>query len=144
MDPAGTLVQSPCVAPRANVTETALSTEPLLVSVIDDDNALRESLAELLQELGFSTTTFPSAEAFLASDSLLRARCLVLDVSMPGMSGPELFAELEARELRVPVVFITAHDEARARLLRTRGRDCLLKPFTDDALESALRRALGP
>lgn len=126
------------------MTETALPTESILISVIDDDHALCESVAELLQALGFTTTTFASAESFLASDSLARARCLVLDVSMPGMSGPELLSQLEARGLNVPVVFITAHDDSRVRLLRSRARDCLLKPFTDDALENALRKALGP
>ena len=115
-----------------------------LVTVVDDDDAVRESLSELLQALGFSTMTYPSAESFLASDSLERTRCLVLDVAMPAMTGPELMRELEARGNHVPIVFITAHDEARSRLLTSGAIDCLAKPFSDQMLEGAVRRALGP
>ena len=91
----------------------------LLISVVDDDQSVRESLPELLKELGFEVRAFSSAEEFLASDAALLSSCLVLDVAMPVMTGPELFRELRRRNLKIPVVFITARkDEAvRSRLV---------------------------
>lgn len=117
----------------------------LLISVVDDDESVRESLPELLKELGFDARTFSSARELLASDALLHSSCLILDVAMPGMSGPELFHELRRRDPNIPVVFITARkDEAvRSRLLREGAVECLFKPFSDTALLQALNKAVG-
>ena len=117
----------------------------LLISVVDDDESVRESLPELLKELGFDARTFSSAQEFLVSDAPLHSSCLILDVAMPGMSGPELFRELRGRDLKIPIVFITARkDEAvRSRLLREGAVECLFKPFSDTALLQALNRAVG-
>ncbi len=110
-----------------------------LVSVVDDDESVRESLPDLLREFGFTVQAFPSAEAFLASGYIDQTRCLVLDIAMPGMSGPELRCELARRRHAIPIVFITAQaDEAVAG-----EATCLLKPFSDTALLDALNTALG-
>lgn len=117
--------------------------EPLLVCVVDDDVSIRESLHDLLKELGFSVRTFSSAEAFLHSGSLQEARCLILDIALPGMSGPGLRDELERRRWDIPIVFITAHAEALTRPNEIKGTPaCLVKPFTDTALLDALKTAL--
>jgi FixJ family two-component response regulator len=115
-----------------------------LVSVIDDDESVRESLPDLLHELGFAAEAFSSAEEFLSSDSVGLTRCLVLDIAMPGMSGPELQAELARRRKTIPIVFITAHkdDTIRPLLIRRGAVECLFKPFSDTALLSALKAAL--
>lgn len=115
-----------------------------LIAVVDDDEFLRESLQDLLKELGYPVNAFPSGEEFLASDTLLHTACVILDVAMPGMSGPELQQELTARRLAVPVIFITAHGDQRVRshLIQQGAVDCLFKPFTEAALLSALNAAL--
>src|SRR5580692_9247437 len=115
-----------------------------LVSVVDDDESVRESLPDLLRELGFAAQAFSSAEEFLASRYVDKTRCLLLDVAMPGMSGPELQKELKLSHQEVPLVFITAHtDEAiRSRVLEQGAVDCLLKPFSETALVDAINRAL--
>jgi len=116
-----------------------------LVSVVDDDQSIRESLPDLLGEFGFAAQAFSSAEEFLASDSLGQTQCLILDIAMPGMTGPDLQKELARRRRDIPIIFITAHSsEALAALARNRGTvGCLIKPFSDtdllDALNSALR-----
>jgi len=117
----------------------------LLISVVDDDQSVRESLPELLKELGFTARVFPSAAEFLASDAPLRSSCLILDVAMPVMSGPELFRELRSRSLRVPVVFITARKDevVRSRLLGEGAAGFLFKPFSDTSLLQALNKAVG-
>jgi FixJ family two-component response regulator len=116
----------------------------LLVTVIDDDESVRESLPDLLREFGYAVETFASSEEFLASGDLGATRCLILDVAMPGMSGPELHRELQRRGGAIPVVFITAHtDEAmRPRLLAQGAVDCLFKPFTEGALLAAIHTAV--
>ena len=118
---------------------------PQLVSVIDDDESIRESLPDLLRELGFSAEAFASGEAFLASGVMYRTRCLVLDVAMPGMSGPGLQEELTRRGHPIPIVFITAQqDESiRSRVLTAGAVACLFKPFSDIALFGAVTAALG-
>ena len=115
-----------------------------LVSVVDDDESVRESLPELLGELGFAVRAFSSAEEFLASDCVAETRCLILDVAMPGMSGPELQRELQRRGQPTPVVFITAQgDETmRPHLLDQGAVDCLFKPFREAALLAAIGAAL--
>ena len=117
---------------------------PSLVSVVDDDESVRESLPDLLRELGFEAQAFPSAEEFLASDSVGQTRCLILDVAMPGMSGPDLQRELKRRRQEIPIVFITAHggESVRPRLLEQGAVECLFKPFSDTALLKALNAAL--
>ena len=115
-----------------------------LVSIVDDDESVRESLPDLVRELGFCAEAFSSAEEFLAFDRLDWTRCLILDVAMPGMTGPELRRELERRRQAIPIIFVTAHrnDMLRPVLLGQGAVDCLFKPFTDDALEVALSLAL--
>ena len=117
----------------------------LLISVVDDDQSVRESLPDLLKELGFAARTFSSAEEFLVSDAALHSSCLILDVAMPVMSGPELLRELRRRKLMSPVLFITAHrDEiARSQMLEDGAVECLFKPFSDTDLLQALNKALS-
>jgi FixJ family two-component response regulator len=114
-----------------------------LVAVVDDDESVRESLPDLLRELGYEAETFASAEGFLAAGNFGRTGCLLLDIAMPGMSGPELQRELQRRGMAIPVVFITAHgdDALRPRLLAQGAVDCLFKPFSETALHAALRTA---
>jgi FixJ family two-component response regulator len=115
-----------------------------LVSVVDDDESIRESLPDLLHELGFASKVFSSAEAFLSSEWLGPTRCLLLDVAMPGMTGPELQRELARRRRAVPIVFITANGDGavRSQLVDQGAVDCLLKPFSEAALLRALNAAL--
>jgi FixJ family two-component response regulator len=116
-----------------------------LVAVIDDDESVREALPDLLREFGFAAAAFDAAEAFLASDTLEEVRCLILDIAMPGMTGPELQQELIDRNLRIPIIFITAHADASvlAGLLAKGAVACLFKPFGDQDLRAALDRALA-
>ena len=115
-----------------------------LVSVVDDDESVRESLPDLLRQFGFAAAAFSSAEAFLASAVVSETHCLILDIAMPGMSGPDLQQELIRRRQEIPIVFITAQsDEAvRPRLLAHGAVECLFKPFSDTALLDALNIAL--
>jgi FixJ family two-component response regulator len=115
-----------------------------VVTIVDDDESVRESLPALLQELGFSTRAYSAAADFLASDALEGTNCLVLDVAMPGMSGPELQEELTRRGYAIPIVFITAHgeDPMRQRLLERGAVACLDKPLNPDDLLQAVRAAL--
>jgi FixJ family two-component response regulator len=116
----------------------------LLVSIVDDDESVREALPDLLKSLGYSAQAFSSAEEFLASDYVGSTRCLILDLSMPGMSGPDLQRELALRPQQIPIVFITAHEDEtmRRRLVQQGAADCLFKPFSDVALRDALDIAL--
>lgn len=115
-----------------------------LVSVVDDDESVREALPDLLREFGFTVEAFSSAEEFLASDALDRTGCLVLDIRMPGMSGLDLQRELTRRRAGIPIIFITAHgDETlRPRLIAAGAVDCLLKPFSETALLDAVNSVL--
>jgi FixJ family two-component response regulator len=115
-----------------------------LITVVDDDESVRESLPDLLKEFGFEAQTFSSAEDFLASESIAETKCLLLDVAMPGMSGPDLQRELTRRDQAIPIVFITAQrDEAvRPRLIAQGAVDCLFKPFEATDLLQALNTAL--
>ncbi len=115
----------------------------LLACVVDDDESVRESLPDLLKEFGCEVRTFSTAEEFLASDCVDETRCLILDVSMPGMSGPALLQELKRRRMNIPIVFITANaDESiRPQMLKQGAVECLFKPFSDTALLSALKIA---
>jgi FixJ family two-component response regulator len=115
-----------------------------VVSIVDDDESIRESLPDLLEMLGFASQTFSSAEEFLAKDGLSRSRCLILDIALRGMCGPELQKELKHRKVGLPIIFITAHrDETeRSRLIEQGAIACLIKPFSDTALLEALNSAL--
>jgi len=115
-----------------------------LVSVVDDDESVRESLPDLLREFGYAARTFSSAEEFLASDCVDQTKCLMLDIGMPGKTGPDLQRELKLRGQQIPIIFITAHrDEAiRTRVLEEGAVECLFKPFSDTAVLEALNTAL--
>ena len=114
-----------------------------LISVVDDDESIRESLPDLLRELGFAAHTFSSAEEFLESDDVDQTDCLILDIAMPGMTGPELQRKLMIGRRSIPIIFITAQrDEAlRPRLLKLGAVECLLKPFSEADLLQALDAA---
>jgi FixJ family two-component response regulator len=114
--------------------------------VVDDDESVRESLPDLLREFGFAARAFSSAEEFLSSDCLNQTSCLILDIAMPGMSGPELQRELKRRGYEIPIIFITAstNKTVRSRLLEQGAVKCLFKPFSDTALLEAVNSALPP
>jgi FixJ family two-component response regulator len=120
------------------------ASERSLVSVVDDDESIREALPDLLSEFGFATRAFPSAEAFLSSDCVDDTKCLILDVIMPGMTGLDLQQELTRRGQKIPVIFITARKEEtiRARAFKQGAVKFLNKPFSDTALLDALNVAL--
>lgn len=111
-----------------------------LVSVVDDDESVRESLPDLLRALGFAAQSFSSAEEFLTSDYAGQTGCLILDIAMPGMSGPDLQRELTLRREEIPIIFITAlgDETLRPRLLEQGAVECLFKPFSETALLQAL------
>jgi FixJ family two-component response regulator len=115
-----------------------------LVSVVDDSESVRESLPDLLQQYGFATQAFASAEAFLASECVGQTQCLILDIAMPRMTGPDLQRELARRRYHIPIVFITAHSDEidRPTLLGAGAVDCLFKPFSEAALLDAVHAAL--
>ena len=115
-----------------------------LVSVVDDDESVRESLPDLVREFGFLARAFSSAEEFLSSDCVSQTRCLILDVFMPGMTGPDLLRELKLRQQRIPIVFMTAkgNGTVRPQLLEQGAVECLFKPFSDTALLDAINAAL--
>jgi FixJ family two-component response regulator len=115
-----------------------------LVSVVDDDQSVRESLPDLLKKFGFAAKAFSSAEEFLASEFVGQTRCLILDIAMPGMSGPALQMELSRRQQAIPIVFITADEDetVRPRVLEAGAVECLFKPFSAAALRAAVSAAL--
>ena len=115
-----------------------------LVSIVDDDESVRESLPDLIRQFGFDVEAFASAEAFLASEFVNDTRCLVLDIAMPGMSGTDLQRELASRRETIPIVFITASGDrtVRRRLVAEGAVECLFKPFGETALLDALNVAL--
>ena len=115
-----------------------------LVSVVDDDESVRDSLPDLLRQFGFDAQGFSSAEAFLDSEVVSETSCLLLDIMMTGMSGLDLQRELTSRRQQIPIVFITAHDDEtlRPRLLARGAAGCLFKPFSEAALLEALNAAL--
>jgi FixJ family two-component response regulator len=114
-----------------------------LVSVVDDSESVRESLPALLGAFGYSSRVFSSAEEFLASDFVNETRCLILDIVMPGMSGPDLQQELMNRGQQIPIIFVTAQSDESVRtcLLEHGAVDCLFQPFSDTALCEALNAA---
>ena len=123
--------------------EDSLMVKRSLVSVVDDDESVRESLPDLLRMFGYAVQAFSSAEEFLASGYVGQTGCLILDISMAGMSGPDLQRELALQRYEIPIVFITAQgDESiRPRLLEQGAVECLSKPFSEAALLKALNGA---
>ena len=121
-----------------------MSTSPL-ISVVDDDDSVRESLRRLIRSAGYAVQAFSSAEQFLNSEQLRESRCLILDVKLPGMDGLELQRQLIANRYEIPVIFITAHgdDAARLRALRNGALEYLFKPFSEEALIDAIHMSLS-
>lgn len=124
--------------------EASMTTTRSLVSVVDDDESVRESLPDLLREFGFAVRAFSSAEDFLASDCVDQTKCLILDIAMPRMTGPELQQELKQRRQNIPIIFITAQrDETiRSRVILQGAAECLFKPLSEAALSNAVNAAL--
>jgi FixJ family two-component response regulator len=120
------------------------SSRRVLVAVVDDDESVRESLPDLLREFGFMARAFSSAEEFLVYGDLGNTACLILDIAMPGMSGPDLQRELKRRRREIPIVFITgdAEETIRPRVTQDGAVECLFKPFSETALLEALKNAL--
>jgi FixJ family two-component response regulator len=120
-----------------------MNTTSTLVSIVDDDDSVRESLPDLLREFGLASKAFATPSDFLQSAFLDKTTCLILDIAMPGMSGPELRRELLRRGHDIPTIFITAHADFASRLDKREGVvDCLMKPFSETALLEALKKAL--
>ena len=115
-----------------------------LISIVDDDDALRNSLDDLIRSIGFQTQGFPSAEAFLSSNQARDAACLILDVRMPGMSGLDLQHQIVAAKWKIPIIFVTSHadDGARERALDAGAVAFLYKPFHEEELLNAIDGAL--
>jgi FixJ family two-component response regulator len=115
-----------------------------MLALVDDDASVRQSIGRLIRSFGFTVMVFASAEEFLHFGSLQDTSCLVLDMHMPGMSGLQLQSHLVAAGYRIPIIFITAYpdERARARALQAGAVDFLSKPFGDDALLSGIRSAL--
>ena len=116
-----------------------------LVVVVDDDESVRRALPDLLGALAVEATTFASAQEFLDSGLVAQTRCLILDVAMPGMSGPELQQELARRGHSLPIIFISGRtdDAMRERHIGRGAVDYLIKPFSYEQLRAALEQALG-
>jgi FixJ family two-component response regulator len=129
----------------ATRTEAGVMNKRPLVAVVDDSESVRESLPDLLQQVGFAVQAFASAEAFLASEAAAATSCLILDVGLPGMSGPDLQQELIRRGKGVPIVFITAQGDKslHPRLIAAGAVACLFKPFSDTALLEAVEVAVA-
>src|SRR5262245_20488175 len=115
-----------------------------MISIIDDNDSVRESLRGLMRSVGFAVNVFASAEEFLDSDHLRNTDCLILDVRLPGMNGLELQRQLATSHSEIPIIFITSYedDEVRARALNAGAVDYLLKPFDDEELVDAIDAAL--
>jgi FixJ family two-component response regulator len=130
---------------NAAPSRETMATECRLVSVIDDDQSVRESLPDLLKEFGYEAAVFSSAEEFLTSGQIGRSKCLILDVALSGMSGPDLLGELKRRRHEIPTIFITGQGDTtiRPRLMAEGAVECLFKPFSDAALDEALKSAMG-
>jgi FixJ family two-component response regulator len=121
-----------------------MNTGRVVVSVVDDDESVRESLPDLLQELGFASKVYASPSEFLRSAEIDKIQCLILDIAMPGMSGPELRRALLKKGRDFPTIYITAHAEFASQPDVVEGAvACLIKPFSDTALLDALKNALS-
>jgi len=116
-----------------------------MVAIVDDDELMRSALQGMLKSVGFSSQAFASAEEFLQSGQQQQTACLITDIRMPGMSGLELQAKLNAQHYRIPTIFITAHGDTKMRMqaLRAGAVEFLAKPFDDEVLLESVRAALG-
>ena len=116
-----------------------------VIGVIDDDESIRDSVKALLRSAGYRVMTYESAEFFLESGAAAGTACLILDIRMPGMDGPELQLRLRAASSRIPIIFVTAHEDSpvRERVLRAGAVEVLNKPFLPDALLASVQVALG-
>jgi FixJ family two-component response regulator len=119
-----------------------MNTASILIAVVDDDESVRESLPDLLREFGLASKVFATPSDYLQSAIIDKTKCLILDIAMPGMSGPELRRELIRRGYDIPTIFITAHADFTSQPDMREGAECLLKPFSDADLLGALKRAL--
>jgi FixJ family two-component response regulator len=115
-----------------------------LVVVVDDDDSIRSAVQDLLDAVGLPARAFESAEEFLRSGKQQETACLIADIRMPGMSGLELQAQLNAEHCRIPIIFITAHGDEKMRMqaLRAGAVEFMAKPFNDEALLESVRAAL--
>ena len=115
-----------------------------LIAIVDDDDSMRSALHGLLKAVGLHAQAFASAEEFLKSGQQHQVACLIADIRMPGMSGLELQAQLNAEHCRIPTIFITAHGDTKMRLqaLRAGAVEFLSKPFDDEVLLESVRAAL--
>jgi FixJ family two-component response regulator len=115
-----------------------------LVSVVDDDESVRESLPDLVREFGFAAVAFSSAEEFLSSDSIGQTSCLILDVAMPGMTGLDLQQELRRLGWKIPIIFISAQKDKviREQAVEQGAVRFVCKPFSDTVLLEALNAAI--
>ena len=115
-----------------------------LISIVEDDDAVRNSLDDLIRSVGYRTQGFPSAEAFLSSHEARDSACLILDVRMPGMNGLDLQRQIVAAQWRIPIIFITSHADngARAQALEAGAVAFLYKPFREEELFNAIDAAL--
>jgi FixJ family two-component response regulator len=122
----------------------AIEAKTKLVAIVDDDDSVRSALHGLLKAVGLPALVFASAEEFMTSGQHRQASCLIADIRMPGMSGLELQAKLNAESCRIPIIFITAHGDAKMRMqaLRAGAVEFLAKPFDDEALLESVRAAL--
>jgi FixJ family two-component response regulator len=115
-----------------------------MVAIVDDDELMRGALQGMLKSVGFPSQVFASAEEFLESGLQQQTGCLIADIRMPGMSGLELQARLNAEHCRIPTIFITAHGDTKMRMqaLRAGAVEFLAKPFDDEILLDSVRAAL--
>ena len=115
------------------------------ISIVDDDESCRESLHALLNAYDFDVQIFRSAEEFLASSDWLGSDCLLVDATLPGVSGPELQTLLQGRNSSIPLVFMTGYDDAelKSRVIGAGAVDCLCKPFEEDELLTSLEKAMA-
>ena len=138
MDATGSMADDSVMQPGMNFAERPI------VTVVDDDESVRESLPDLLRKFGFAARAFSSAEDFLSSDSVAETKCLILDVAMPGMTGLDLQKELKRRGQQVPVIFITAQKDSKLReqAFEQGAAQFLYKPFSATALLEALKETM--
>lgn len=117
-----------------------------VISIVDDDESVREAIESLIKSVGLGARVFASAEDFLSANHIEDSSCLILDMRMPGMSGLELQRRLASDGYQIPIIFISAHsdDQTRAQALRAGAVDFLFKPFSEQALVDAVHTALGP
>jgi len=122
-----------------------LTSSTPIVTIVDDDESVREALKGFIQSIGFRADVFPSAEDFLASNNLDKTSCIIIDVHMPVMTGLELQCRLNSSDCRIPMIFVTAHDDpvVRIQALKAGAVDFLSKPFNAEVLLSAIHAALG-